>query len=144
MKADLFGKITIDNLKNVRDTFLLVYLSYYLDPFRLETYNETVEEVKHVIDVSMYLNQPNDIIEVHKELAPFTPFSLKGLVEPGDIIGVLSDGVNSFKKNDASEVDWFDVVKQITEFKMMPGIFVQRQLGFLKRQWAKEGTTLAV
>jgi hypothetical protein len=189
MKADLFGKITIDNVRDIPATLTLssksldatlsivwalkkefgvhmfgdgvffhktptvlrvikvefesnapAYLSYHLDEARKEEYTETIEGAKRVTDSSIYLANPNDIIEVVEDSDPFEPFSIKGLVEPGDIVGVLSDGVNTFTNNN-DDMDWFDLVRQITEFKSLQGVFVERRLGYLKRQWTKEGIT---
>jgi hypothetical protein len=115
------------------------YLSYHLDEERKKNY-DTVNGLKNIIDRKSYINPPQDIGEDIRHVSPFLDVSFKGIVEPGDIIGVCSDGVNSFQKADVG-INWSDVIKQITDFKSLPGVFVQRRLGFLKRQWVKDQTT---
>ncbi len=119
------------------------YLSYYLDKVRLKEY-EDIQISKRVFDVSIYIggqNPPLDAIEVEEFVKPFDPVLIKGIAEPGDIIAVMSDGVNSFKTGDGSEMGWNDVVNEFVDFKTTTGVFVQRRLGFLMRQWAKEQIT---
>lgn len=188
--ADLFGKVTIDNLKNLDthfplhpqalDATLLVawikdkqfkvhmfgdgvffhqtsttlrivhvdfesntpaYLSYYLDPIRMKKYEDTVFGSKRIIDISIYRNQPINPIETEDYVKPFVPVSFSGIVDPDDIIGVCSDGINSFKKGDGSDVKWEDEIHEFIDFKSTVGVFVQRRLGFLKRQWQKNKVT---
>jgi len=190
---DLFGKITIDNLRNLETTFplhpqaldatLLVawikdkqfkvhmfgdgvffhktsttlqivhvdfesntpaYLSYYLDPMRMKRYEDTVFGSKRVVDINMYLaggQEPRDMIEVEEFVKPFDPVSFSGIVDPDDVIGVCSDGINSFKKGDGSDINWENQIREFIDFKSTVGVFVQRRLGFLKRQWQKNLTT---
>ena len=189
MNSDLFGQVTIDNLKSIGNYFplhpqsldatLLVafvkdkqfkvhmfgdgiffhqtattirivhvdfesntpaYLSYYLDKLRLKKYEDTVVGSKRVIDISLYkpnANESKDMIENEEYVKPFDSVSFTGLVEDGDIIGVCSDGVNSFKKGDGSDINWQTQIREFIDFKSTVGVFVQRRLGFLKRQWQK-------
>ena len=163
MTNELFGKITIDNLRNIGDTFPLhphsldatllavwvkgkeftvnmygdgvffhatsttlrivhvdfegnepAYLSYYLDKLRLKEYEDTVFGSKRVVDVSIYTatkdSEPADGIELENYVKPFSPVTFKGLVEQGDVIGVISDGINSFRRGDASDIPWQGMV----------------------------------
>lgn len=189
MRSDLFGKITIDNLKHIDDNFplhphsldatLLVtwvkgneftvnmygdgiffhlnntsirtvhvdfesntpdYLSYYLDKVRLKEYGETVVGNKRIIDSFVYKTETIDSRNTLGNeffMKPFEPVTFKGMVEEGDIIGVISDGANSFRKSDGSDIDWQLAVREFIDFKSTAGVFVQRRLGFLKRQWTK-------
>jgi hypothetical protein len=193
LSPDLFGKVTIDNLKSIGDNFpldpksldatLLVtwvkgkefkahmfgdgmffhqtattirivhveyesntpaYLSYYLDKLRLKNYEDTVMGSKRIIDISLYRAAspvPADAIETEDYVKPFVPVSFTGLVDEGDIIGVCSDGINSFRKGDGSVVSWETQIREFIDFKSTAGVFVQRRLGFLKRQWQKQLTT---
>ena len=193
LTPDLFGKVTIDNLRNIGDNFplhpqsldatLLVawvkgkefkvhmfgdgiffhqtattirivhvefesntpaYLSYYLDKLRLKHYEDTVVGSKKVVDISLYkagTEEPRDMIEIEDYMKPFDPVSFTGLIEEGDIIGVCSDGINSFKKGDGSTINWENQIREFIDFKSTAGVFVQRRLGFLKRQWMKNGVT---
>lgn len=119
------------------------YLSYYLDKLRLKNYEDTVVGEKHVSDTTYYIveGELGDAVESEIYMKPFEPLSFRGLVGPGDIIGVVSDGVNSFRRGDTSNIHWQDSLYTMTDFKSMAGVFVQRRLGFLKRQWLKEQTT---
>lgn len=116
------------------------YLSYYLDKVRLKEY-EDIQVSKRVFDVSIYIGGQTpslDAIEAEEFVKPFDPVVIKTLAEPGDIVAVMSDGVNSFRQGDGSEMGWNDVVNEFVGFKTTTGVFVQRRLGFLMRQWAKE------
>jgi hypothetical protein len=83
--------------------------------------------------------KPNskDVIENENFIKPFEPVSIKGMVSDGDIIGVISDGVGSFSQSDGMAIPWEDIVFDFIGFRTTPGVFVQRRLSFLKRQWIK-------
>jgi hypothetical protein len=118
------------------------YLSYYLDKVRLKEY-EDIQISKRVFDVSIYIGGQTptlDAIEVEEFVKPFDPVLIKGIVEPGDVVAVISDGVNSFRRSDSSVIEWQDCVNEFVGFKSLEGIFVQRRLSALKRQWMKEQT----
>jgi len=116
------------------------YLSYYLDKVRLKEYQDTVLESKRVLDVSFYLGADGirDAIEVETFLKPFDPVTFKGLVNEGDILAVCSDGVGSFKKGGVEEIPWSVMAREFVDYKTTPGVFVQRRLSWLKRQWTKD------
>jgi hypothetical protein len=116
------------------------YLSYYLDKVRLKEYQDTVLESKRVLDVSFYLGTDGirDAIEVETFLKPFDPVTFKGLVNEGDILAVCSDGVGSFKKGGVEEIPWSVMAREFVDYKTTPGVFVQRRLSWLKRQWTKD------
>jgi hypothetical protein len=189
MSADIFGKITIDNIKTIEDYFplnaraldatLLVafvrenyfkvhmfgdglffhkspeslrlihvdyesnhpaYLSYYLDKLRQKHYEDTVFGSKHIWDITLFRedsSEMRDSVELEDYTKPFVPTTYEGIVKPGDIIGVVSDGINSFKRGSVSEIGWNTMIQEFIDIKSKQGVFVQRRLGFLKRQWAK-------
>ena len=193
MISDLFGKITIDNLRHITDHFplhphsldatLLVtwiknkeftvnmygdgvffhqttksiriihvefesntpaYLSYYLDKLRRKEYDDTVVGDKKITDITIFREdggEPRNMIEVEDYVKAFEPVTFKGLVEDGDTVGVCSDGINSFKRSDGSDINWQNQIREFIDFKSTAGVFVQRRLGFLKRQWTKNLTT---
>jgi hypothetical protein len=116
------------------------YLSYHLDKVRLKEYEDTVLESKRILDISLYLGADGarDAIEVETFVKPFEPVTFKGLVDPGDIIAVCSDGINSFKKAGTEEIPWSVMARDFVDFKTTPGVFVQRRLQWLKRQWTKD------
>ena len=121
------------------------YLSYYLDKLRLKEYEEKVQGSKHVFDVSYYMGgpdeQPRDPIEVESYINPFAPVTFKGKVSEGDIIAISSDGLTQFKRGDGSSILWDAIARDMIDFKSLPGVFVQRRLSFLERQWKKEQIT---
>lgn len=119
------------------------YLSYYLNKLRLKEYEETVVGDKRIIDICLYRDgteSPRDILESETFVKPFDPVTFKGFVEEGDILGVCSDGIGSFRKGDASPVEWQNQIREFIDFKSTAGVFVQRRLGFLERQWKKNVT----
>jgi len=118
------------------------YLSYYLDKLRLWEYEKTVLGSKKILDISIYTgetsdSQSGDVIENETYVKPFEPVTFKGLVEENDIIAICSDGVNSFTTADGSTIPWEAIARYFIDFKTTPGVFVQRRLSFLKRQWIK-------
>lgn len=188
---ELFGKVTIDNLRHIDQTFnvhpqaldstLLVawikdkqfrvhmfgdgvffhktattlrivhvdyesgapaYLSYYLDEDRLKKYDEQMVGSKHITDISLYLaSDGRDAIETEEYIDPFDSVTFTGIVDNDDVIGICSDGINSFKKNDGTVIPWQTQIREFIDFKTTTGVFVQRRLGFLKRVWQKNQTT---
>jgi hypothetical protein len=59
-------------------------------------------------------------------------------VEEGDVISVITDGINSFRKEDNEVIDWKDLVDEFCGFKNFEGQFVQRRIGAFKRKVNKE------
>lgn len=192
MNGDLFGKITVDNLKAIGDYFPLhpkaldstlltafvrenefkahifgdgvffhqnaemirivhisfesntpAYLSYYLDKIRKSNYEDTVVGSKKILDITLYRTEEasRDSIEIEDYLRPFDCITFEGLVKPGDIVGVCSGGVNSFRDGQSNDIDWQKIIREYIDFKSTAGVFVQRRLGFLKRQWSKNKIT---
>jgi hypothetical protein len=116
------------------------YLSYYLDKVRLKEY-EDIQISKRVFDVSIYIGgeAPSmEAIEVEEFVKPFDPVLIKGIAAPGDVLAVITDGVNSFRGSDSSVIGWQDCVNEFVSFKSFEGVFVQRRLSAMKRQWTKE------
>ena len=142
----VFFHKTTTNLRMVHVDFegnCPAYLSYYLDKLRLKEYEDTVLGSKRMLDISLYTGgaASGEEIEVETFMKPFEPVTIKGLADTGDIIAVCSDGVNSFSRGDGSAIPWESIAREFIDFKTTPGVFVQRRLGFLKRQWKKESVT---
>lgn len=120
------------------------YLSYYLDKGRMENYNknEKTKGKKSILDISLYRGDSEDpsrdVIELETFAPPFEPVTFTGLVSPGDIIAVASDGVNSFSKTGGDKINWDTIVREFIDFKNIEGVFVQRRLSAMKRKFAKE------
>lgn len=104
------------------------YLSYHLDNGRRAAYDKLVGNKKEVW--TSY-----DGIHDYK---PFEPFVYKCPVEEGDVISLISDGINSFRKSDNEAIDWKDLVDEFTGFKNFEGQFVGRRIAAFKRKFTKE------
>ena len=109
------------------------YLSYDLDPVRRKSYGE-IEDNKKVIAVCI----GGKTIQVDAE--PLKPYILNTPVEDGDVITVISDGINSFRKADNTPIPWTDLVEEFTGYKTLEGEFVLRRIAAFKRKCLKEGT----
>ncbi len=108
------------------------YLSYHLEQGRMEAYGKEFKDSKKVVWTNY------DGIHDYK---PFTPFVLQRDVEEGDVIAVISDGINSFRKADYTPIPWQDLIEEFTGFKNFEGEFVQRRIGAFKRKCLKDGIT---
>jgi len=114
------------------------YLSYHLDSERLGLYKGMKANVK-TVEICEIINGTKTINTSIFE--PFVPVTLKRIVKPGDIVAVISDGINSFRKSDNANIDWTDLIEEFTGFKNTEGEFVIRRIGAFKRKCLKEGTT---
>lgn len=122
------------------------YLSYYLDKLRLKEYEGRVIGSKHISDIALYTGPgagdgPDDAIEIETYVDPFSsisPVSFRGNADDGDIIGVCSDGVNSFKTATGAEIPWQSIVRSFTDYKSVNGTFVRRNHMFLNYRWIKD------
>lgn len=121
------------------------YLSYHIDKNRMKDYEEKAKGKKSVLDISLYCGESEepskDTIELETVVAPFDAVTFTGLVAPGDVIAVASDGVNSFSKTDGDRINWGEIVKEFIDFKNTKGVFVHRRLSAMKRKFAKEGVS---
>lgn len=109
------------------------YLSYQLDKDRLAAYNalpdnNKIVEVHNVSKVSATLPQ----------LKPLEPYAITVSVKEGEIISVISDGLNSFRKSDNNPIMWTDLIEEFTGYKTTEGEFVQRRISAFKRKCVKE------
>jgi len=110
------------------------YLSYDLDPARRKSY-EKIEDNKKVIAICI----GGKTIQVDVE--PLKPYILNTPVEDGDVVTIISDGINSFRKADNTPIPWADLVEEFTGYKTIEGEFVLRRIAAFKRKCLKEGTT---
>lgn len=109
------------------------YLSYYLDSERIKAYRTVPENVKEVWATSGMVEPDH--------YTPFTPVVINREVKEGDIVAVISDGINSFRKADNTAIDWLDLVPEFTGYKTFEGEFVLRRIAAFKRKCLKEGIT---
>jgi hypothetical protein len=112
------------------------YLSYSLDAGRMAAYKAMKDNKKEVV------TRVNDVVmtEIYE---PFYPFIYTCPVEEGDVIAVISDGINSFRKADYTPIPWQDLVVEFTGFKTTEGEFVSRRISAFKRKCLKEGITFS-
>ena len=111
------------------------YLSYHLDPLRKQAYLEIEDNVKEVII------REGDKESIRNDYAPLDPFIYDTTVAEGDVIAVISDGINSFRKMNNDPIPWTDLVEEFTSYKTFEGDFVMRRITAFKRKCLKEGIT---
>ena len=107
------------------------YLSYHLDDGRMKSYNAMEDNKKEI-----WTNYEGII-----EGKPFTPFVYQCDADEGDVVAVITDGINSFRKSDNEPIDWKDLVNEFSGFKTTEGEFALRRISAFKRKCLKEGTT---
>ena len=105
------------------------YLSYHLDPLRRESYDKMEDNKKEV------WTSYNGIWDTK----PFNPFIYNCPVEEGDVVAVISDGINSFRQQDNTPIDWQTLIGEFTGFKTTEGEFAARRISAFKRKCLKEG-----
>ncbi len=69
------------------------------------------------------------------------PFVYESEILPGDVISLVSDGINSFRKSDNSEIPWESLVEEFIGFKNFTGEFALRRIAAFKRKCLKEQWT---
>ena len=109
------------------------YLSYYLDSNRKKSYDELKDNRKEV-----WTNMDEPCI-----YSPFDPFEYECTVEEGDVISVISDGINSFRKSDYTPIPWQDLIDEFTAYKTVEGEFVLRRISAFKRKCIKESISFS-
>jgi hypothetical protein len=116
------------------------YLSYELDPPRKQAY---LKEFDGYVKEITHFNNHNTGDKSYKgsESKPFMPFVGTCQVESGDIIAVVSDGINSFRKANNESIPWTDLIEEFTGYKTLEGEFVLRRISAFKRKCLKDGTT---
>ena len=111
------------------------YLSYHLDPLRMQGYMALKDNIKEIII------REGDKESVRNDYDSFDPFIYDTTVEEGDVIAVISDGINSFRKADNTPILWQYLIDEFTAFKTFEGEFVLRRIAAFKRKCLKEGIT---
>lgn len=110
------------------------YLSYSLEKARRESYDRLPDNQKEIV-----LRKDGAWETIFGK--PFTPVVIETLVEEGDVIALVSDGMNSFRKADNSNLEWTDLIEEFTGFKTFEGQFVLRRLSAFKRKCLKDAWT---
>lgn len=111
------------------------YLSYHLDERRMKEYMKIEDNQKEII------YRRDDGVYDKTFGKPFVPVVIKTDVDEGDIIAVISDGMNSFRRQDNSSIDFKDLIDEFIGFKTTEGQFVQRRINAFKRKCLKENIT---
>ena len=110
------------------------YLSYSLDHKRMAGYLALEKNVKEIACATL-----GKTIQVNGK--PLEPYVMTCDVSEGDVISVISDGINSFRKANNDSIPWTDLVEEFTGYKNFEGEFVQRRIAAFKRKCLKEGIT---
>lgn len=113
------------------------YLSYDLDKDRKDQYL-ALKGVKRVYDCTLDSSSEGG---TEYQTTPFDPLVFTGPVEPGDVIGVCSDGINSFIEGGVRNVAWQEMLPQFSAFKSFAGVFVRRRVTAMLRECAKKQIT---
>ena len=111
------------------------YLSYHLDLLRQQAYLALEDNVKEIII------REGDKESHRDDYGPFNPFIYDTTVAEGDVIAVISDGINSFRKMNNDTIPWTDLIDEFTAYKTFEGDFVMRRITAFKRKCLKEGIT---
>lgn len=111
------------------------YLSYHLDPIRKQSYLALEDNIKEIII------REGDVESHRDDYGPLNPFIYDTTVAEGDVISVISDGINSFRKMNNDPIPWTDLIEEFTGYKTFEGEFVLRRIAAFKRKCLKEGIT---
>lgn len=111
------------------------YLSYRLDKERKARYDSLAKGEKIISTWGSNLSV------VRKSVPPFHPVIVSGEIEEGDIIGICSDGINSFRMPDDNPIVWMDLIQEFFGYKTATGQFVLRRIAAFNRKCAKENIT---
>jgi hypothetical protein len=116
------------------------YLSYHLDSDRKEAYDK-MDNSKEIIYTN-YNPESSGVCTSTSFHKPFEPVVVQKDVEEGDIIAVISDGIDSFKKSDGSPIPYTDLIDDFTLVgEATAGVFITRRINGLLKKCAKENWT---
>jgi len=110
------------------------YLSYSLDPNRKAGYlclENNVKQIGHTTN--------GKTIQING--TPLEPYVFSCDVTEGDVISVISDGINSFRHSNNDPISYSELIEEFTGYKNFEGEFVQRRIAAFKRKCLKEGIT---
>lgn len=113
------------------------YLSYHLDPLRKQAYDNLEDNIKEVV----FLKDGKLDSSRTGDWSAFDPIIYDCPVTEGEVIAVISDGINSFRKSDNTPILWNDLIDEFTAYKTTEGEFVLRRISAFKRKCLKEGIT---
>lgn len=114
------------------------YLSYYLNGKRMKLYMDIENNIKNIQEYKIEGDNKSLTNSITK---PFDPFTLIRPVKTGDIISVISDGINSFINSSNVRLNWYDILNEFIDYKNVEGEFVIRRMNAFRRKCLKDGTT---
>lgn len=114
------------------------YLSYHLDPMRKQAYDKIEGNEKNV---TFFTDGKLGDGNRKGDWGPFDPFIYHTDMKEGEVIAVISDGINSFRKMNNDPIPWTDLIDEFTGYKTFEGEFVLRRIAAFKRKCLKEGIT---
>lgn len=112
------------------------YISYNLNAIRKNNYIQVAGT--KIVEIEDEIGKQT----ICQECSPFDPVMIYRDVEPGDVIGISSDGIGSFRNLDNKPINWKIMADDFLSIgKPTKGVFVKRNLNALKRKCQKDGTT---
>jgi len=113
------------------------YLSYNLDPARKIQYLNYSAADNEKKEVTIYDGEKRTV----EVMEPFAPVVISRSLQTGDIVAVCSDGMDSFRRADDSNIPWLELAEEFIGYKNTVGVFVKRRLNAFKKKMTKEGWT---
>jgi hypothetical protein len=111
------------------------YLAYHLEELRRERYIALGGEK---VANDCLFTPANTWAGTVTRKKPFDPILIEAPVAPGDVIALCSDGINSFRQPDDTQIAWEMMAKEFIGFKNFEGVFVKRRLTAFRRRCQKQ------
>jgi len=116
------------------------YLSYFLNPFRMNDYSAT--NTRRIVSyVTLNPELQENPITRQESLPAFSTTIMNHTVKEGDVIGLCSDGINTFRRPNGELIPWVEVAKEFFRYKTTEGVFVNRRINAFKRSCLKDNIT---
>jgi hypothetical protein len=109
------------------------YLSYHLDSERLRQYRTMADTTKVLTEHCLFPDGSRHKAS-SRVLAAEEQVGFDMEIAHGDVLAVLSDGINQYRRADGSSIPYLDLVDDFTKFKQTKGLFAQRRLKSFARQ----------
>jgi len=128
------GVIAVKNKSGILDILNLeydnnapMYYSYLMNKVRLDKFEE-------VSKLKITRTSISDSIELKEEYECKTnDIIIKYNTDEISSISLFSDGVKTFRDKEGKEINYIEIVKQLTDFKNKNGEFVKKQLNIFNR-----------
>lgn len=112
------------------------YLSYNLNADRMAMYEATRNSPKMIQEAIQEAGK--DWQWIDEKVLYATPVQSQFNAHPGDVLAVISDGIDSFKSGDGTPIQYLDLIKEFCGYKQTQGVFVKRRLAAFQRRCHKE------